>query len=31
MRDLGMPCINPCEMPRRKRARFVLGSGYEAA
>ena len=27
---LGVPCMNPYEMLRRERARFVLGSGTEA-
>lgn len=28
---LGVPCMNPYEMLRRERARFVLGSSTEAA
>ena len=28
---LGVPCMNPYEMLRRERARFVLGPGSEAA
>lgn len=28
---IGVPCMNPYEMPRRERARFVLGSSTEAA
>ena len=30
-RGLGVPCMNPYDMLRRDRARFVLGSGNEEA
>ena len=31
MSDLDMPCIHPGEMPKRERARVVLGRGSQAA